>query len=93
MLLLSFLSVLTSGEKIVSPSSVDAASLAKHWVTLSRSSSTSPNAPKHRGIIVLPWDCDSNAFLNGPITLLLPSPTTADAHVTSKFLTLRLLYY
>jgi len=46
--------VLISGE-IVSPSSDDAASLAKHWMTLSRSSFTSPNAPKHRGIIVLPW--------------------------------------
>jgi hypothetical protein len=42
--------VLTSGE-IVSPSSDDAASLAKHWMTLSRSSFTSPNAPKHRGIM------------------------------------------
>ena len=85
--------MLTSGE-IVSPSSVDAAiTLAKHhWVTLSRSSFTSPNAPKHREIIVLlvhTWNCDS-PFSNSPITLLLPSPTMAAANMMSRFLPLHL---
>ena len=56
------------------------------WMTLSRSSFTSPNPPKHRGIIVLPWNCD-RAFSNGPMTLLFPSPTTAAANMTSSFLT------
>ena len=81
--------MLTSGE-IVSPSSVDAASLARHWMTLSRSSFTSPNAPKHKGIIVLQWNCES-AFSKGPVIPLLPSPTTEAANRMSSFLTLPLV--
>ena len=67
----------------MSPSSDDAASLAKHWMTLSRSSFTSPIAPKHRGIIVLPWNCE-RAFSNGS--------TTAAANMISSFLTLHLYW-
>ena len=76
----------------MSPSSDEAASLAKHWMTLSRSSFTSPNAPKHRGIIVLPWNC-VRAFSNGPTTLLFPSPTTEAANMISSFLTLHLYWF